>query len=250
VFEWSQAWSNGARADYRAGMAAITRETMLAFHGSPQALVQALIPLPDHGVVYVRVPKAACSTLKLWAHRIHTGDHSFDPGDVHHGVEVPMAHRLGWDVVSAMLAGGAYRFTFVRDPSDRLVSAYFSKLVRSGWKTDRVDVRSTLGLAPEVEVTFDHFLASLEATEPSTWNVHWRPQHLITMQGLVEYDAIGRVENFDADLARIREEAGLPDVPVTSRNRHPLTEDPRSGRPDVQRRIEALYPEDYEVFGY
>jgi hypothetical protein len=231
-------------------MRGITKQTMLPFHTSTQALVQALIPLPDHGVVYVRVPKAACSTLKLWAHRIHTGDHAFTPGDVHHEIEVPMAHQLGWGVVSKMLEGGAYRFTFVRNPSDRLVSAYFSKLVRSRQDTWRVEVREALGLAPGTEVTFDHFLVSLEGTDAAGWNVHWRPQHLITMQGLVEYDAVGRVESFDADLARIREEAGLPDVPVESRNRHPLVDDPRSGRPDIQRRIEALYPEDYEVFGY
>ena len=231
-------------------MPGITKEAMLPFHVSTQGLVQALIPLPDHGVVYVRVPKAACSTLKLWAHRVHTGDHAFDPGVVHRESALPMAHQVGWDVVSEMLDGGAYRFTFVRNPSDRLVSAYFSKMVRPGHERWRSVVRAALGLAEDADVTFDRFLAALEGTEAATWNVHWRPQHLITMQGLVEYDAIGRVERFDADLARIREEAGLPDVPVTTRNRYPLPFDPRSGRPDIQRRIEALYPEDYEVFGY
>ena len=80
-------------------MPGITKEAMLPFHASTQGLVQALIPLPDHGVVYVRGPKAACSTLKLWAHRIHTGDHTFDPGHVHKETAVPMAHQVGWDVV-------------------------------------------------------------------------------------------------------------------------------------------------------
>lgn len=235
---------------YGAGMTGITRDTMLVFHNSQRELAHSLIPLPDHGVVYVRVPKAACSTLKLWAHRIHTGDHTFDPGHVHKEVAIPLAHRLGWDVVSAMLDGGAYRFTFVRNPSDRLVSAYFSKLVRTRQDYWRAEVREAIGLARDVGVTFDHFLASLEATVAADWNAHWRPQHLITMQGLVDYDAIGRVESLEADLARIREEAGLPEVPVDSRNRFPLVEDPRSGRPDLQRRIEALYAEDYELFGY
>ena len=223
---------------------------MLAYHPNARALAQSLLPLPEHDVIYVRVPKAACSTLKLWLHRIHTNDYDFDPGNVHGSIEVPKPHQIGWRTVSKMLSGDAYRFTFVRNPSDRVVSAYFSKIVRPRKQSYRDEVRTALGLGPDVELTFDHFVAAMEATEPTTWNAHWRPQHLITMHGLVEYETIGRVETFDADLARIRDEAGLPEAPLKTRNYHGGYDDPRAGRPEFQRRLEKLCAEDYEVFGY
>ena len=46
-------------------------------------------PLPGHGCVYVKNAKAASSTILLWLHRIHAGDHGFDPGNVHRD------HQLG-----------------------------------------------------------------------------------------------------------------------------------------------------------
>ena len=224
---------------------------MLEYQGTTRDLIAALLPLPDQGVVYVRVPKAACSTLKLWLHRIHLDDPTAMPESIHTGLAVPRAHKVGWDVVCRMLAGEAYRFTFVREPVQRLQSAYWDKIVRprrnSQW---RDHVRSTLGLASDADVTMDLFLASMEATDPVSWDVHWRPQHLLTMHGLVEYDHVGHLETFDADVATIRAAADLPAMPIEVRNRKGRPEDPLEGRPDLVRRAEALYAADFEAFGY
>lgn len=232
-------------------MTAISREAMLPYQGTPQDLVAALFPLPEHHVIYVRVPKAACSTLKLWIYRIHVGDPAAMPESIHRSLDVPRPHKIGWDLVARMLSGDAYRFTFVRNPVDRLKSAYWDKIVRpqqnSQW---RDEVRAALGVGDDVEVTADLFLAAMEATDPVMWNVHWRPQHLLTMHGLVEYDHVGRLETFDTDVATIREAAELPAMPIEVRNRKGRPEDPLGGRPDLVRRVEALYAADFEAFGY
>ena len=47
---------------------------------------------------------------------------------------------------------------------------------------------------------------------------HWRPQHVNLMHPLIEYDRVGKLENFDWDLAKICKEAGIREVPVEKRN--------------------------------
>ena len=64
---------------------------------------------------------------------------------------------------------------------------------------------------------------------------------------------MGRVESFDADLERIREEAGLPHVPLEVKNTSRSSKSSDSvfdGRPDLVRRVEQLYAKDFELYGY
>lgn len=227
----------------------VTRDAMLGYHQSPRELVRALFVLPEHRVVYVRVPKVASSTLKLWLHRIHTGDHSAEVQRIHSEHAIPMPHQVGWDKVCELLNGDGYVFTFVRNPIARFESAYRNKIgganrERAAW------LRSTLGLPEDADVTPEHFVAALEGSDPAEWDPHWRPQHMLTMSDLIEYDAVGKLESFDTHLARIAAAASLPEVPVAAMHhrekRIPLLAD----EPALRRRVEALYARDFEAFGY
>lgn len=212
--------------------------------------------LPEYGCVYVRNAKAATSTILLWLHRIHTGDHGFAPvRNIHREHLLP---RSGRDVplttVAAMLGGDAFRFAFVRHPVPRLESAYLDKIADPEKPQYRAEVRSVLGrpASPDLPLRFEDFVAALEAQPPIEMNPHWRPQHLNLMHPLVEYDVVGRVETFGADLARIRESAHLPDAPLAVRN---AAKDPRRGslfddRPDLLSRVRTIYADDLELYGY
>jgi hypothetical protein len=213
-------------------------------------------PLPDHGVVFVKNAKAGTSTVLLWMHRIHTGDHEFTPEGNIHGVHaLPAPADVGWNRVARMLDGEAFRFSFVRDPIRRLESAYLTKIVHARhdrlWRRTRL--QQTLGLPEDpVQVpTLDQFVAALEAQDPIRMDPHWRPQHLNLMHPLITYDALGRVETFSADLARIREMAGLPDVPVEAQNvRVERDSSLFDGRRDLLRRVREVYACDLELYGY
>jgi hypothetical protein len=212
-----------------------------------------LFPVPDHRLFYVKNPKAGCSTILVWLDRLHTGEHDFSPTNVHTEHRLPRPREVGWDTVSEMLGGAAYRFSFVRDPRRRFESAYWDKIVRQ--RQWRPQVQTTLGLPedPDAGLTFEQFLTAVEQQDPvSGMNPHWRPQHVNLMLPLVTYDHIGRLETFEDDLARIREEAGLPDVPRQVRNAAKLrpAESVYDGRPDLLRRVEAVYATDLELFGY
>jgi len=216
------------------------------------AFVRRVWPLPEYGCVYVKNAKAASSTILLWLHRIHTGDHEANPGNIHRNHDLPRARQVGMNTVVRMLAGDAFRFSFVREPVRRFESAYLDRIVARRKPAWRGRVQQTLGLPvdPEHVPTFDQFVAALEALPPIELDPHWRPQHLNLMYGLVDLDFVGRLESFDTDLERVRLTVGLPPVPMQVRNAHPRKESLFDGRPDLLRRVRAVYARDFELYGY
>jgi hypothetical protein len=215
-------------------------------------LAARLMPLPEYRCIYVKNAKAGTSSTVLWLHRIHTGDHEFTVRNIHVKHELPRPEDLGWNAVTAMLSGEAFRFTFVRDPIPRVESAYVDKIVRLPNDRFRNKIRRVLELPKDhdQELTFDQFVAALETQKPIRMDPHWRPQHLNVMHPLIEYDLVGRLETFSADLARVREAVGFPDVPVPMRNRTKREGSLFDGRPDLLRKVRDIYATDLELYGY
>ena len=212
-----------------------------------------LMPVPEHGIVYVKNPKAACSTILLWLDRLHTQDYDHEFSDIHQQNRIPTVRDVGRPAVVRMLSGGAYRFSFVRHPLHRFESVYWDKMVYDLKWRKFVPAALGLDLEPDTVVSFEQFLSVVEQQDPvSGMDPHWRPQHVNLMHPLVSYDHVGRLESFAADLERIREEAGLPRVPVEVRNtsRRPKHDSVFDGRPDLVRRVERLYATDFELYGY
>ena len=217
-------------------------------------LDSVIIPLPDHRLVYVKNAKAGCSTILAWLDALHTGELHHEFRNVHKEHRLPRVNEVGWPRVLDMLSGSGYRFTFVRHPVRRLESVYWDKIVRSTrWRSETLEA---LGMAPDQSQspTFEQFLDVVEQQDPMTgMDRHWRPQHLNLMHPVVTYDRIGRLESFAADLELIREEAGLPEVPIKPRNVAPSgsrTDSVYDGRPDLTRRVKQLYARDFELYGY
>jgi Sulfotransferase family len=220
------------------------------FPGKPMA--RYIVPLPEHDLVYIKNPKSGSSTLMVWLDRLHTGDVDSELSFMHRDNRLPKVREVGRDRILAMLAGEAYRFSFVRHPVHRMESVYWAKM--SGRRGYRMTAGAALGLStdPDVEVSFEEFLAAVERQDPIGLDAHWRPQHLNLMHPVVRYDRVGRLESFAADLKRIRDEAGLPDIPVEQMNVSPRdrSESVYDGRPDLVRRVERLYSTDLELYGY
>jgi len=211
-----------------------------------------IVPMPDHGCIYVKNLKAGCSTVTLWLHRIHTGDHEFVPATKRHAeFRVPRPGKVGWDRVVRMLRGEAYRFTFVRDPIRRAESAYVDKILNDDLLRGRLREAAGMPGPPDGPVSIDEFVVALETTDPLAMDAHWRPQYLNLIHPLVEYELIGRLENFKADLARVREATGMPEVPMEVRNRSASSDaSVLDGRPDLRTRLETIYARDFELYGY
>jgi Sulfotransferase family len=231
----------------------VTLETLRGYFPDGK-FARRVQPLPEHGCIYVRNAKAASSTILLWLHRAHTGDHDFDPGNVYREHRLPTVAEVGMSTVVRMLAGEAFRFSFVRHPIRRCESTYLDRIADTSRKHAwRGRVQEALGLPvdPSHVPTFDQFVDSLEAQEPLELDPHWRPQHLNLMHGLVDLDYVGHLETFAADLERVRELTGMPQVPLEVRNARTTVPDSLfNGRPDLLRRVREVYARDFELYGY
>lgn len=157
--------------------------------------------------------------------------------------------------VSAFIAADEARFEryfsfgFVRNPFDRLYSAY--RFLSGGGLTNE-DARfaQATGLA---NTPFPDFVVrALPRLEVRTW-VHFLPQHtFLVHRGRLRVDHLGRFETLAQDFEQIRrrldiESASLPHVNPSADGRRPLEE---LFTPEAVRIVEKVYQKDLELFGY
>jgi hypothetical protein len=206
--------------------------------------------------MYAMVPKAANSTLRrlLWRHL---------------GVDVsgPSLHRTlymssGPYAALPDLAHGerrrilkspdVFRFSFVRNPYDRLRSAYIQKLHHPTTHERPAHYLAALGLSEIPD--FETFVRTVVAQPDHLMNAHWRPQHRCLVMDAIAYDFIGKVETFEADFAYVSERLDFsPDLyrqtPAANRAR-PDTRDLAIYTDALAELVHRRYRLDFDRFDY
>ena len=224
--------------------------------------------------IYFVVPKVACSSIKtalLPLFDVNAAEYEFIREDDAPDLGI---HRLfagsGYQInrnrlIRALDRGeyqGHFKFAFVRNPWDRLVSCYSEKVM---------DVKETeLGEPPFRKVPsekgsklykgmpFAEFVETVYEIPDDEANVHFVSQHeIICGSGRdkpIMADFVGRFENLAADFAIVAERIGsaqrlqLPHkLRSTSRKYRPYTEfyDDR-----LRNLVYERYREDIEIFNY
>jgi len=157
-----------------------------------------------HKFVYVETPKVACSTIKRVLQLIEVdGDESKLSTQVHDRGKSPLASPLSVDQdLDELFEGdGYFRFSFVRNPYSRILSAYLDKLVKNDWERRRL--LPTLGYNENDRITLLQFLEAIKDIPNIDKDIHWTPQSYILQRHKVNYDFIGRFENFSAGFERV-----------------------------------------------
>nr|WP_241262732.1 sulfotransferase family 2 domain-containing protein [Parahaliea mediterranea] len=173
-------------------------------------------------LLYVPIAKCACTTLKTLMieladipHRelaslmgVHWVTDRFNTG-----VQLkdkPMA------AAREILASQDYfKFTVVRDPVERILSAYLEKFVYK-----RHNPRNLLHTRPVLEqvqqsadidiergITFEEFVAHITQCSPHDLDSHWRPQYLY-IKGVPHFHGIYRLEHIDQLASDLGEHLG------------------------------------------
>ncbi|XP_005632120.2 carbohydrate sulfotransferase 13 isoform X1 [Canis lupus familiaris] len=227
-----------------------------------------------HGLLYCYVPKVACTNWKRVLLAL-SGRGPADPRaipahEAHAPGRLPSLADFGPAEINRRLR--AYlAFLFVREPFERLASAYRNKLARPHGAAfqRRFGTRIVRRLRPRPrpealarghDVRFAEFLAYL--LDPRTrrdepFNEHWERAHALCHPCRLRYDVVGRFETLADDAAFVLGLAGAPHLrfpapppgaPAAARARAERLF--RDVSPFYQRRLFDLYRMDFLLFNY
>lgn len=209
-----------------------------------------------HRFIYVINPKVACSSILWTLRRLENRDADSVPGKVgviHDRSDSPLACPSDLKASVELLEDdGYFRFTFVRNPFDRLLSCYLNKIVRP--TVQRGLAHRAAGRKSESDdlMPIDEFVEVIAKQSIVEMDPHWRPQWAQTLQGVARFDAIGRFEDFDRELSRIGESISPEFARYVYREErqatgpkpyHLLTD-------ETADRIREIYRDDFHAFDY
>ncbi|MBX3363219.1 MAG: sulfotransferase family 2 domain-containing protein [Phycisphaeraceae bacterium] len=202
------------------------------------------------GLVVCAIPKCACTTLKHWLVATTEGapvppDHA---GGIHRYCTARYALASRPPAEAQAVLDRAFRVAILRDPLERIASAYASKFVRIapperssrpvveavqiGSPTDvfhdrlgpiHFGLRSEIGpLCSRVDynrgITFREFLDYLVRTPDDDLDPHWRPQAAFVRP--VTFHILGSIDHIDRVLQKALEHLGIERPVPAARTPH------------------------------
>ncbi|XP_009999761.1 PREDICTED: carbohydrate sulfotransferase 14 [Chaetura pelagica] len=177
--------------------------------GQRRTVLRHLLVSDKYRFLYCYVPKVACSNWKRILKVLGGALESVD-------VKLKMDHKsdlvfLG-DLRPAEISyrlKNYYKFLFVRNPMERLLSAYRNKFgeIKEYQQKYGVEIarryRKDGGNSAGDDVTFSEFLRYLLDEEVERMNEHWMPIYNLCQPCAVRYDFIGSYERLSADANRV-----------------------------------------------
>jgi len=186
-----------------------------------------------HRALFIHIPKSAGRSVVRGLFDVKSVEHA--PADWYQQLDPDKFERY-------------FKFTFVRNPWDRAVSAY--TYLCKGGSAASVDDQQWAAFVNSFS-SFDDFVCSWMSEENIYRNALFTPQvtFLKDIFGRVEMDFVGRFENLDADFntvaAKLNITAELPHLNQSRVETFQAFYTPRS-----QAVIKQLYSEDIEIFKY
>lgn len=211
--------------------------------------------------IYFENPKVACTKIKRML--VQLGGYSLPTPAWRIHERAGIGHTSPDDLGSLSAPGIVERlesaewhvFSFVRNPYDRLVSGYRSKVQSSleGYDSFRDELAAISG-SPANQITFGQFARFVCDQVDAARDTHWRTQAALLRPDLIGYDQIGRFENFASDLAFVLAQRWpneqLPE-PIEERVNSTSKGSWRSEyNNELAELVYRTYRIDFETFGY
>lgn len=150
-------------------------------------------PFLEHKCIFVHIPKAAGVSVGYSLFQRHTGNHTTI-------AEYQMAF-------SQKEFGSFYKFTFVRNPWDRLLSAYLFLKAGGRNKGDKKWAEEHLSCYSD----FTAFVLDWVNPKNVQLGIHFKPQHLfVTNPGSkkLQVDFVGKFESIETDYLTVKKQLG------------------------------------------
>ncbi|CAK6432364.1 unnamed protein product [Pipistrellus nathusii] len=185
--------------------------------GQRRTLLRHVLVSDRYRFLYCYVPKVACSN---WKRVLKVLAGALDSVDA----RLKMDHRSDLVFLADLRPEEAryrlqhyFKFLFVRDPAERLLSAYRNKFgeIREYQQRYGAEIvkRYRPGAGPSPagdDVTFPEFLRYLVDEDPERMNEHWMPVYHLCQPCAVRYDFVGSYERLEADANRVLEWVRAP----------------------------------------
>lgn len=206
--------------------------------------------------VYVANPKVGCTTIKEFLARAELEDPTFKHEHIHQRRNNPLLRPMDLSIPERhrVMSEEFYRFTFVRHPMKRTISAYLRKMRSKKDHPRKRKILEVLGYGSKgdwTKISFEEFLTALCRQDPLEMDPHWQPQVLVTGFSKMNFDLVGKLEEFDQEMSDLCATLSLPDYMIEKRNVRRRSVDLESLiTPRARRLVKEIYREDFEAFGY
>jgi hypothetical protein len=196
-------------------------------------------------IFYNRIPKVANTSVVLTLYNVRFNQIPATPRVAKESFSRPSTI----DETQLVAFENYYKFTFVRNPFSRVLSAYLGKIALN-LKINRKLSRYSDNHIP----SFAEFVRYLE--EDGLYdNAHWAPQASLLMIPIRQFDFIGRFESFERDMMHVLTCMGLRD-PRQVMVRHSNHPTDASNKLDnyydshIRSVIYKIYRDDFDAFHY
>jgi len=166
--------------------------------GNPKEINNRFFVCKEKKFIFCEVPKTGITTIKkTLAELLEEKEINYNVHDRKSFIlKSPCNNNLTREDFNKM-----FKFTFVRNPYTRILSAYLDKIKKDS--IEKQQIYNFAGISLEYEISFLEFLKILEKIPPVNMNPHFRPQYINICYPLVNYDFIGKFENFNEDLIKV-----------------------------------------------
>ena len=236
-----------------------------------RSVLRHIIVNDEHKILYCYIPKVACSNMKrifLVMQGLFSSIEKVDR-DIMHKVTNSLDNKKYSMQQREYMLKNYFKFLIVRDPFERLVSAYRNKLQKKANTyfhrilAKKIVKKYRFNYDKKVEtgddVTFLEYSRYLIDTEPWRVNEHWMTYERLCRPCEVNYDFIGSIETIDRDVSHVMKQVqanetkyymirmkGQPLVKTKYSTAAFLKELPRS----YFEQLLAIFKRDHELFGF
>ena len=206
---------------------------------------------------YGESPKTGCSTVKKVLIQAELGKRiNFAELEYIHYREFNPFLKISQvgDLDEFFQRSDIFKFCFVRNPYTRLLSCYLDKIKKDRYQNQQIKIQ--MGLRPDAEetVTFPQFVASVMQQSPMHMDPHWRIQYFQTFQKKIDYDFIGRFENFVVDFLFVLQQLDIdPEKYYDAERSHATNAEKNLAQyytDEIAEQVYHKYQLDFKHFGY